>query len=200
FVTADEILRLSWQHIQLTLICVLIASAIGIPLGIAAHRVNVLRHFVLGFSSVVQTTPSLALFGFLIPFIGIGERTALVALILYALLPIVRNTFAGLQNVDPGAVEVATAMGLTPAQTLRLIELPLAAPSIFAGTRIAAVTTVGTATIAAAIGAGGLGVFIFRGIASVETRLLLAGSVPAAVIALVLDGGLGWIEKRLSRY
>ena len=145
--------------------------------------------------------PSLALFGFLIPlpFIGgIGRRTAILALVLYALLPILRNTLTGLLGVDPSVRESAVAMGMTPRQRLFRVELPLAAPTILAGVRTAAVQTVGTATIAAAIGAGGLGVFIFRGLASVDTAQILAGAVPAALLALVADGGLGWVERRLS--
>jgi osmoprotectant transport system permease protein len=195
----DEIARRSSEHIGIALWTVGIAAVIAIPAGILAHRSRIFRTPSLVFSSVMQTIPSLALFGFLIPFIGIGRRTALVALILYALLPLMRNTVAGLASVDPALVDVSKAIGLTPIQILRYVEAPLAAPTIFAGVRIAAVTTVGTATIAAAIGGGGLGVFIFRGIATVDTTLLLAGAVPAAIIALLLDGGLGWIERKLSR-
>ena len=149
----------------------------------------------------MQTVPSLALFGFLIPipFIGgIGERTATVALVFYALLPILRNTLAGILGVDPAVRESAIAMGMTDGQLLWQVELPLAARTILAGVRVATVTTIGTATIAAAIGAGGLGVFIFRGVASVDTVEILAGAVPAAVMALAADGGLGWIERKLS--
>lgn len=195
----NDIVRLSAEHIQIVVASVAIAAAIAIPAGIAAHRVSAVRTPALVFSSAVQTIPSLALFGFLIPFAGIGRTTALIALVLYALLPIVRNTLTGLLSVDRGVVDVSRALGLKPSELLRYVELPLATPTIFAGVRIAAVTTVGTATIAAAIGGGGLGVFIFRGIATVDTTLLLAGAVPAAVIALTFDGGLGWIERRLSR-
>jgi len=130
---------------------------------------------------------------------GIGKRTAIVALVLYALLPILRNTLAGILGVDAAVRESAVAMGMTDRQLLWEVELPLAAPTIMAGVRIATVTTIGTATIAAAIGGGGLGVFIFRGIASVDTVQILAGAVPAALLALISDGGLGWIEKRFSR-
>jgi osmoprotectant transport system permease protein len=149
----------------------------------------------------MQTVPSLALFGFLIPVPligGIGERTAIVALVLYALLPVLRNTLAGILGVDPAVRDSAVAMGMTGRQQLWYVELPLAARTIFAGLRIAVVTTIGTATIAAAIGAGGLGVFIFRGLATVDTGQILAGAVPAALMALAADGGLGWIEKKLS--
>ena len=150
----------------------------------------------MGFANVVQTMPSLALFGFLIPIPligGIGARTAIVALMLYGLLPILRNT--GLTGIDAAMRESAVAMGMTPRQLLRLVEMPLALPHDLAGVRVAAVVTIGTATIAAAIGAGGLGVFIFRGLSMVE---ILAGAVPAALLALVVDGGLGWIERKLS--
>jgi osmoprotectant transport system permease protein len=153
-------------------------------------------------TNVVQTIPSLALFGFLIPlpFIGgIGKRTAIVALVLYALLPILRNTLTGILGVDPAVVESAVAMGMTDRQRLFRVELPLAAPTILAGVRVATVTTIGTATIAAAIGGGGLGVFIFRGLASVDSSQILAGAVPAALLALAADGGLGWIERRFAR-
>jgi len=155
----------------------------------------------LGFANIMQTVPSLALFGFLIPlpFLGgIGQHTAIVALVLYALLPILRNTLTGILNVEPGVRESAIAMGMTGRQLLWEVELPLAARTILAGLRIATVTTIGTATIAAAIGGGGLGVFIFRGLASVDTTLLLAGAVPAALIALAADRGLEWVEHKLS--
>jgi osmoprotectant transport system permease protein len=149
----------------------------------------------------MQTVPSLALFGFLIPipFIGgIGKRTAIVALVLYALLPILRNTLAGILGVDPAVRESAVAMGMTPGQVLWQVELPLSARTILAGIRIATVATIGGATIAAAIGGGGLGVFIFRGIASVDTQQILAGAIPAALIALAADAALGWIERRVA--
>ena len=179
-----------------------LAVAVGMPLGVALTRRPRLARPVLGFTYVVQTIPSLALFGFLIPlpFIGgIGKRTAIVALVLYALLPILRNTLTGILGVDPAVVESATAMGMTGRQRLFQVELPLAAPTILAGVRVATVTTIGTATIAAAIGGGGLGVFIFRGLASVDSSQILAGAVPAALLALAADGGLGWIERRFAR-
>jgi len=197
----DDILSHTGEHLILVLTSMAIALAIGIPLGILLTRRAGLRAPLLGFANVMQTVPSLALFGFLIPipFIGgIGKRTAIVALVLYALLPILRNTLAGILGVDRAVRESATAMGMTNPQLLWQVELPLAAPVILAGVRIAAVTTIGTATIAAAIGGGGLGVFIFRGIASVDTTQILAGAVPAALLALLSDGGLSWIEKRLS--
>lgn len=200
---AHEIVELTGEHVLLVALALSAAALIGIPTGIWLSRKEAWRGLVLGFTNVVQTVPSLALFGLLIPlpFIGgIGKRTAIVALVLYALLPILRNTLTGILGVDPAVVESAVAMGMTGRQRLFWVELPLAAPTIFAGIRIAAVTTIGTATIAAAIGGGGLGVFIFRGIASVDISQILAGAVPAALLALAADGGLGWIERRFARY
>jgi osmoprotectant transport system permease protein len=200
---AREILNLSAEHVVLVLSSLLIAAAIGIPAGILLTRRVGMRHWVLGFVNIVQTVPSLALFGFLIPipFIGgIGRRTAIIALVLYALLPILRNTLVGILGVEPAVRESAVAMGMTGRQLLWKVELPLAMRTILAGVRVATVTTVGTATIAAAIGAGGLGVFIFRGVATVDSTQILAGAVPAALIALVSDGGLGWVERKLSPY
>jgi osmoprotectant transport system permease protein len=197
----QDILDLTGEHFVLVLVSMAIAVAIGIPLGILLTRRAPFRAWVLGFANVMQTIPSLALFGFLIPIPligGIGKRTAIVALVLYALLPILRNTLTGILGVDPAVRESAIAMGMRDRELLMLVELPLAARTILAGVRVATVTTIGTATIAAAIGGGGLGVFIFRGIASVDTTQILAGAVPAALLALLSDGGLGWIEKRFS--
>src|SRR5579871_3003444 len=198
---ASEILRLTTEHLGLVISSVVIAIAIGLPAGVLLTRRPAARRWLIGFASVVQTIPSLALFGFLIPipFIGgIGKRTVIVSLVLYALLPILRNTFVGITSVDPAIRDSAVAMGMTDGQLLRMVELPLAARTIMAGIRVATVTTIGTATIAAAIGGGGLGVFIFRGVASVDTVQILAGAVPAAVIALAADAALGWIEQRFS--
>ena len=197
----QEMARLTAEHFVLVLISMSIAVGAGIPLGILLTRRESLRTPLLGFANVMQTIPSLALFGFLIPipFIGgIGKRTAIFALVLYALLPILRNTLAGILGVDAAVRESAIAMGMTGRQLLWQVELPLAAPTIIAGVRIATVTTIGTATIAAAIGGGGLGVFIFRGIASVDTTQILAGAIPAALLALLSDGGFSWIERRFS--
>jgi ABC-type proline/glycine betaine transport system permease subunit len=198
---ATEILQLTSEHFVLVLTSISIAIAAGIPLGILLTRRAALRPWLLGFANVMQTVPSLALFGFLIPIPiigGIGKRTAIVALVLYALLPILRNTLAGILGVDPAVRESAIAMGMAGRQLLLMVELPLAARTILAGVRIATVSTIGTATIAAAIGGGGLGVFIFRGIASVDTAQILAGAVPAALLALLSDGGLGWIERKFA--
>lgn len=196
-----DILDLSLEHLFLVSLSMAIAAGLAIPAGILLTRRLLLRRWVLGFANIMQTVPSLALFGFLIPIPvlgGIGKHTAIVALILYALLPILRNTLTGILGVDPAVRESAVAMGMTDRQLLWEVELPLAARTILAGLRIATVTTIGTATIAAAIGGGGLGVFIFRGLASVDTTLLLAGAVPAALLALGADRGLEWVENRLS--
>ena len=180
-----------------------LAVAIGVPLGIALAGRPRLARPVLVLANLAQTIPSLALFGFLIPvpFIGgIGVRTAIVALVLYSLLPILRNTVTGIQQVDPAVLEAATGMGMTPRQRLRLVELPLALPVILAGVRVAAVVSVGTATIAAAIGAGGLGEYIFRGLSMVDTTTILAGAVPAgamlsAVTCLIPQASVTHIPK-----
>jgi osmoprotectant transport system permease protein len=196
----DEILTATLAHLELVLIAMAIAILIGVPLGMFIVQRPALRAFSLGVASIFQTIPSLALFGFLIPipFIGgIGKRTAIVALVLYALLPILRNTFVGLTGIDPAVLEAAEAMGMTPAQILLCVRLPLALAVILAGIRTATVITIGVATIAAAIGAGGLGTFIFRGVALVNDSLILAGAIPAALLALLADFLLAILERRL---
>ncbi len=203
FIVEDraEVLLLTGQHVVLVAISTVLAALAGIPLGIAVAHHARWRRPLLGFANIVQTIPSLALFGFLIPLPllgGIGARTALVALVLYALLPIVRNTYAGIRGVDPAVREAGEAMGLTARQMLWMLELPLALPVIFAGLRVATVISVGVATIAAAIGAGGLGMFIFRGVSMVDNRLILAGAIPAALLALLADLTLGLAESRLT--
>lgn len=195
-----EILSTTLQHLQLVVIAMVIAVAVAVPLGILVVQRPGLRTVALGVASVFQTIPSLALFGFLIPIPyigGIGERTAVVALVLYALLPILRNTYVGLTEIDPAVLEAATAMGMTPWQVTWRVRLPLALSFILAGIRTATVITIGVATIAAAIGAGGLGTFIFRGVAMVSDAVILAGAIPAAVLALMADGLLALLEKRL---
>jgi len=197
----SEIWELTLEHVSMVLIAVGIASSIGIALGILLTRRAGWRRPVLGFASLMQTVPSLALFGFLIPIPligGIGRRTAILALVLYALLPVLRNTLAGILGVDAAVRESALAMGMTARQILWEVELPLASRTILAGIRVATVTTIGTATIAAYIGAGGLGVLISRGLASVDSSQILAGAIPAACIALLAEGGLGWVERKLS--
>jgi osmoprotectant transport system permease protein len=192
---------LSLEHLQLVAIASLIAAVLGVGLGVLGTRRPTLRRYSLAFANVMQTVPSLALFGFLIPIPligGIGQRTATISLVLYALLPILRNTITGIAGVEPSIREAAVAMGMTNRQLLRHVELPLAAPTILAGLRTAVVATIGTATIAAAIGAGGLGVLIFRGLASVDTLEILAGAVPAALMALAADALMAIAEHRLE--
>ncbi len=197
----EEGLPLLGEHLVLVFSAVFIAAAIAIPLGVLIAGNARWRGIAIGIANIGQTIPSLALFGFLIPipFIGgIGRQTAIEALVVYALLPILRNTVTGILGVDPAVRDSALAMGMTRGQLLRMVELPLAAPVIISGLRIATVTTIGTATIAAAIGAGGLGVFIFRGIASVDKTQILAGAVPSALLALLADGTLSWLERRCA--
>ena len=197
----NEFFTLVWQHLALVAISTSIALLIGIPVGIMLTRRPRLRAPVLGFANVMQTVPSLALFGFLIPlpFIGgIGARTAIVALVLYSLLPIIRNTVTGILGVDASVREAAVAMGMTDRQILFQVELPLAASVILTGVRVAVVIAVGVATIAAAVGAGGLGTYIFRGLRTNDDRLILMGAVPAALMALAADFGLGLLEKRFD--
>jgi osmoprotectant transport system permease protein len=198
---AQEVLGLVGQHLLLVATSTTIAIVVGVPSGIVLTRRPAWRAPVLGLASVFQTIPSLALFGFLIPlpFIGgIGATTAIVALVVYALLPIVRNTYTGVAGVDPAVREAGRGMGMTDWQLLTQVELPLAVGVILAGVRVATVVSVGTATIAAAIGAGGLGVYIFRGVAVVDNTLILAGALPAALMALGADALLGLAERRLA--
>lgn len=196
-----ELLLLVRQHIVLVFVSILVAVLIGVPSGIALTRYRALRGPVLGLANIMQTIPSLALFGFLIPlpFIGgIGARTALVALVLYSLLPIIRNTVTGILGVEPSVREAAVAMGMTDGQILRQVELPLAMGVIVTGIRVATVIAVGVTTIAAAVGAGGLGVYIFRGLRQYDNNLLLAGALSAALLALGADFLLGVVERRFS--
>ena len=198
---ASEILNKSAEHLVLVTIAMTVAIAIGIPLGILITRKPRFAPAILGIANALQTIPSLAIFGFLIsvPFLGgIGKTPAIVALTVYALLPLIRNTYIGIQNIDPAIREAGKGMGMTDWQLLVQVELPLASSVILAGIRVATVISVGIATIAAAIGGGGLGVFIFRGISTVNNQLILAGAIPAALIALGADFGLGLIEKQLT--
>jgi len=197
----SEIARLTFEHLWLTASAMLFAAAIGLPLGILLTRQRSLATPVLAVANILQTIPSLALFGLLLPVPWLGERAArlaIVALTGYALLPILRNTYAGILNVDAALIDVSNAMGMTGMQRLFKVELPLSASVILAGLRTATVTCVGVATIAAAVGAGGLGELIFRGVASVDNGLVLAGAIPAALLALCADGLLGILEKRLA--
>ena len=196
-----EIARLTFEHLWLTLFAMLLATVIGLPLAIVLSRRPKLAKPIIGFANVLQTVPSLALFGLLLPVPWLGEnaaRLAILALTGYALLPILRNTYAGIRSIDPTLTDIATALGMTARQRLLKVELPLSASVILAGLRTATVTCVGVATIAAAIGAGGLGELIFRGVASVDNSLVLAGAVPAALLALLADAALGFVEKRLT--
>jgi osmoprotectant transport system permease protein len=196
-----EILEATAAHLSLVVISMAIAIVIALPLGMFIVQRPALRSIALGIASVFQTIPSLALFGFLIPipFIGgIGRRTAIVALVLYALLPILRNTYVGLTGIDPAVLQAAEAMGMTSSQILWRVRLPLALPVILAGIRTATVITIGVATIAAAIGAGGLGTFIFRGVAMVSDAVILAGAIPAALLAILADVLLAQLERRLK--
>jgi len=196
-----EILELTLEHLWLVAVSTVLAVLIGIPLGILITRRPVLNKPVLGFANVIQTIPSLALFGFLLPAPWIGaraDRLAILALTLYALLPLIRNTYTGIKGVDRAIIEAGRGMGMTDGQLLWQVELPLALGVIIAGVRVATVISVGLATIAAAIGAGGLGEYIFRGLAMVNDQVILAGAIPAAILALLADVSLGSLEKRLS--
>ena len=196
-----EVLELTAEHLWLVGASITLAVLIGIPLGILITRWPILRKPVLGGANIIQTIPSLALFGFLLPAPWIGaraDRLAILALTLYALLPLIRNTYTGINGVDRAVVEAGRGMGMTDGQLLWQVELPLAMGVIIAGVRVAAVISIGLATIAAAIGAGGLGEYIFRGLAMVNNQVILAGAIPAATLAILADVSLGWLEKKLS--
>ncbi len=197
----SELLGMLGQHVLLVVLSTAVAVAVGVPLGILATRRPRLGAPLIAMANIVQTVPSLAMFGFLIPlpFIGgVGARAALVVLILYGLLPVIRTTTTGLSSIDRAIIESGVAMGMTPKQLLLQVELPLALPAIVAGVRVATVVGVGAATIAAAIGAGGLGEYIFRGLSMVDPTVILAGAIPAALLALLADSSLTWLERRLS--
>jgi osmoprotectant transport system permease protein len=197
----NEVLRVTLEHLWMVVVSIFLAVSVGIPLGILITRWPGLDKPVLGTANIIQTIPSLALFGFLLPVPWIGaraDRLAILALSLYALLPLIRNTYAGIKGVDRSVLEAGRGMGMTDRQLLFQVELPLALGVIIAGVRVATVICVGLATIAAAIGAGGLGEYIFRGLAMVNNQLILAGAIPAATLALLADVSLGWLERRLS--
>jgi osmoprotectant transport system permease protein len=196
-----EVAELTLEHLWLVGVSTVLAVLIGIPLGILITRWPSLNKPILGSANIIQTIPSLALFGFLLPAPWIGERAdrlAILALTLYALLPLIRNTYTGIKGVDPAVVEAGRGMGMTDRQLLFQVELPLALGVIIAGVRVAAVISVGLATIAAFIGAGGLGEYIYRGVAMVNNQVILAGAIPAALLAILADVSLGWLEKRLA--
>jgi len=196
-----EILQHTGEHLLLVGTSIIIATLVGIPLGILITRRANLRQPILGVANILQTIPSLALFGLLLPVPiigGIGIVPAIVALTLYSLLPIIRNTYTGITGIDPAIREAGRGMGMTDRQMLLQVEIPLALSVILAGVRLATVIAIGIATIAAAIGAGGLGVFIFRGISVVNNQLLLAGAVPAAFLAILAEFAIGWVERLLT--
>lgn len=197
-----EIATLTLEHVWLVGVSMLLAAGIGVPLGIILTRKPGWKTLILGTNNVIQTIPSLALFGLLLPLPWLGvraDRLTITALTLYALLPIVRNTYTGISGIDAPVRESALAMGMDARQILLRVELPLASPVILAGVRVATVITIGVATIAAAIGAGGLGEFIFRGLSMVDNNVILAGAVPAALMALIADALLGLLQRALER-
>ncbi len=192
----QDILIASWEHLQLTFIALLLANLIAIPVGILLTRRKRWAEPIIGITAVFQTVPSLALLGFMIPLLGIGTVPAIVALTIYGLLPILRNTYTGITGVNPAAVEAGTGMGMTSLQVLWMVELPMALSVIMAGVRTATVLIVGVATLAALIGAGGLGDLIFRGISMANSPLILAGALPAAALAVFFDFALKYLEDR----
>jgi len=200
---ADQVLHLTLEHLWLVGVATFLAAIVGIPLGILISRKPIWNKPVIGTANIIQTIPSLALFGFLLPAPWIGERAdrlAILALALYALLPLIRNTYVGIRSVDPAVIEAGRGMGMTDSQILWQVELPLSLSVIIAGLRVAIVLSIGIGTIAAAIGAGGLGEFIFRGLAMVNNAVILAGAIPAALLAITADASLGWLEKRLTAH
>ncbi|HBC97830.1 MAG TPA: ABC transporter permease [Clostridium sp.] len=196
---AGDILNLFLQHVELTFLSVVIAILIGVPLGMLIENNKKLSSFIIGIANVIQAIPSLALLGFLIPVLGIGSKPAIVMVILYSLLPIIKNTYTGLSSIDPNIIEAAEGMGMTESQILKIVKLPLALPIIMAGIRISAVTAVGLMTIAAFVGAGGLGYMVFTGVQSINNYMILAGAIPACILALLIDFIIGKIEKSATR-
>lgn len=194
----DQILELTTQHIYLTFVAVFFAVLVAVPLGITITRFEKAAGIVVGIANAVQALPSLALLGFLIPILGIGSKPSIVMIFLYSLLPIIKNTYTGLTNVDRAILEAGRGMGMTNWQLMKMVQLPLALPVIMAGIRISAVTAVGLTTIAALIGAGGLGQLIYRGISMVNNRMIIAGAVPAMVLTLVIDFLLNILEKLVT--
>lgn len=195
---SDLIQEAFMQHIYLSFVALAVGIAIALPLGILVARYRRIAEPVIGITAIIQTIPSLALFGFLVPLIGIGAKTALIALIIYALLPILRNTYTGISNIDESMIEAGRGMGMTKSQLLWQIEFPLALPFIMAGIRTATVLTVGIATLATFVGAGGLGDVIYRGLQSYNNSLVLAGALPVALLAILFDLILKWIEKKAT--
>lgn len=194
----DDISLLAVQHIQLSVTALLISICVGVPLGILIAKIPALSSFVIGLANAIQAIPSLALLGFLVPFMGIGSIPSIVMIILYSLLPIVKNTYTGLANVDSSILEAGKGMGMRGVQLMRMVQLPLALPVIMAGIRIAAVTAVGFTTLAALIGAGGLGQLIYRGISMVNNQMIIAGAIPAMILALLIDYLLLLVERLVT--
>lgn len=194
---SGDILRLTTQHLQITAMSISFAVVIGVPIGIMITRKRNIAEFILGFANVFQTLPSLALFGLIIPILGIGYKPSVFVLFLYALLPIIKNTYLGISGVDPAVIDAGKGMGMTDSQILRMVEIPLSLPVIMGGIRISTVINIGTATLAALIGAGGLGDMIFKGISLNNSNMILAGAIPTALLALLVDALLGKVEKKL---
>ncbi|WP_394870407.1 ABC transporter permease/substrate-binding protein [Clostridium butyricum] len=194
YLKKSEVLSLLLEHIELTLLAVLIAVFIGVPLGIFITNYKKLSKIVIGFANLVQAIPSLAILGFLIPVVGIGSVPAIIMVVLYSMLPIIKNTYTGISNINPDMIEAAKGVGMTKTQILRIVKIPLAMPMIMAGIRISGVTAVGLMTIAAFVGAGGLGYLVFSGIQTVDNNLILFGAIPAAILALVID----WITAKIE--
>lgn len=194
----SDILNLTTQHVQLSITALIIAIAIGVPLGILIAKFPSISSFIIGLANAVQAIPSLALLGFLVPFLGIGSTPSIVMIIVYSLLPIIKNTYTGLVNVEKAILEAGKGMGMTEIQLMTMVQLPLALPFIMAGIRIAAVTAVGFTTLAALIGAGGLGQLIYRGISMVNNEMILAGAIPAMILALLIDYILLLVEKMVT--
>ncbi|WP_319369923.1 ABC transporter permease [uncultured Ilyobacter sp.] len=195
---SSDIFKLTGQHIRITGIAVLLAVLVGVPLGIYITKNKKVSNAVLNLANIFQTLPSLALFGLIIPIMGIGFKPAIFVLFLYALLPIIKNTYIGINSIEPSIIEAGRGMGMTKAQILTMVEIPLALPIIMGGIRISTVINIGTATIAALIGAGGLGDFIFKGISMSNNNMILAGAVPTALLAISVDFLLGIVENKLT--
>lgn len=193
-----EILDLTLQHIELSVLAVVIAILVGVPLGILITRVKKLSGPIIGFANVIQAVPSLALLGFLIPLLGIGSKPAILMVFLYSLLPIIKNTYTGLTNINPDVIEASRGIGMTNKQILKLVQLPLALPIIMTGIRISAVTAVGLMTIAAFVGAGGLGYMVFSGVQTVDNNMILAGAIPTCILALLIDSIIEKIERGVT--
>lgn len=194
----DDILLALSQHVKITFMAVALAIIVGVPVGILITRREKVANFILGFANTLQTLPSLALFGIVLPWLGIGMKNAVFVLFLYALLPIIKNTYLGIKSVDSSIRESAKGMGMTTSQILRIVEIPLALPVIMGGIRISTVINIGTATIANFIGAGGFGDLIYKGISMVDYNLIFAGAIPTAILALLVDGCLGLLEKKMT--